>query len=109
MNTHTTASRGFGAYAGRNALGDVKRAAAKAGGTVEEDTGYRDMRVLQVVAPHGYLWVGNDCQCTRVEWATGKAPHAISANEQTFASLAEMLSHGLREMTAEECELYAEE
>ena len=90
-------------------LNDIKRAVAKAGATVEEDCGYRDMRVIQLVAPVGKLWAGTDCQCEPVQWACGSAPHAVQHNEQAFADILDTLSHGLREMTLEEAANYAED
>jgi hypothetical protein len=90
-------------------LNDIKRAVAKVGGTVEEDEGYRDMRVLQLIAPAGKLWAGTDCQCEPVHWACGSAPHAVKYNEKTFADILDTLSHGAREMTPEEAEEHAED
>ena len=90
-------------------LNDIKRAVAKAGATVEEDAGYRDMRVLQLVAPAGKLWAGTDCKCEPVQWACGSAPHAVAHNEATFSDIMDTLSHGLRAMTEEEAREYAED
>lgn len=88
-------------------LTDIKRAVAKVGATVEEDCGYRDMRVFQLVAPDGKLWAGTDCQCEPVQWATGSSHHAIAHNEAAFRDILDTLSHGLRDMTPEEAEEYA--
>jgi len=90
-------------------LNDIKRAVAKAGATVEEDCGYRDMRVIQLVAPVGKLWAGTDCQCEPVQWACGSAPHAVQHNDEAFADILDTLSHGLRAMTEEEAADYAED
>ena len=90
-------------------LNDIKRAAAGSGATVEEDTGYRDMRVFQLVAPAGKVWAGMDCRCKPVEWACGSAPHAVAYNEACFRDILETLSHGLRDMTEEEAHEYAED
>ena len=90
-------------------LNDIKRVVTKAGGTVEEDCGYRDMRVFQLVAPSGKLWAGNDCQCEPVQWATGASTKARQFNESQFADILDTLSHGLREMTFEEAADYSEE
>jgi hypothetical protein len=90
-------------------LNDIKRAVAKVGGTVEEDCGYRDMRVFQLVAPAGKLWAGTDCQCEPIQWACGSAPHAVKYNEAVFADILDTLSHGLRAMTEEEAYEYAED
>ena len=87
---------------------DIRRAVSTVGGTVEEDCGYRDMRVLQLVAPAGKLWTGNDCQCEPVSWATGSSPQARAYNETAFADILDTLSHGVREMTPEEREEHAE-
>jgi hypothetical protein len=84
----------------------VKAAVAKAGGALEEDTGFHDMRVLQAVAPDEKLWCANDCQCIVIHWAEGREPHALKHNEEALRSLAESLSHGLRDMTREEIESY---
>ncbi len=83
-------------------IGHIKRAVAQVGGTVEEDAGYRDMRVLQLVAPAGMLWAGTDCQCEPVSWATGSSALAQAHNEEAFADILDTLSHGVRAMTAEE-------
>ena len=90
-------------------LNDIKRAVAKAGATVEEDAGYRDMRVFQLVAPSGKLWAGNDCQCKPVQWATGASTQARQFNESQFADIFDTLLHGLRDMTEEEAADYSEE
>lgn len=88
-------------------LNDIKRAAAKVGATVEEDTGYRDMRVFQLVAPDGKLWNATDCQCERVHWACGAAPHAITHNESAYRDILGTVSLGLRDMTEAEKLEYA--
>ncbi len=41
----------------------LRRLVTQAGGTLEEDEGYSDSRVLQAVAPTGKLWAGSDLQC----------------------------------------------
>jgi hypothetical protein len=90
-------------------LNEIKRVVSKAGGSVEEDAGFRDMRTLQVVAPAGMLWAGTGCQCRPVQWARGSAPHAVAHNEAAFRDILDTLSHGLRAMTEEEAYEYAED
>lgn len=83
-------------------IADIKRIAASAGGTVEEDHGHRDMRKIQVCSQPGRLWSGNDCIHIPIDWAKGNSPSAIRHNEETFRSLTETLSHGQRDMTEQE-------
>jgi hypothetical protein len=90
-------------------LKDIQRAAREADGHVEEDCGYRDMRLFQLVAPAGKLWAGTGCKCNPVQWACGTTPHAVAHNEAAFSSILETLSHGLREMTPDEADEYAED
>ena len=77
-------------------VAEVRRAIAKAGGTMEEDTGLRDMRTLQACAPDGKLWA-EGLHCIRIDWATGNTPHAAAHRADTFRDLKERLADGLIE------------
>jgi len=87
----------------------LRLAAVKAGGTLEEDEGRRDMRVFQAVAPSGHVWAGNDCVHVRIDWASGSGPRVAEFNASAFDSALQTISHGLRLMTPEETELCADE
>lgn len=63
------------------------------GATVEEDTGYRDMRVFQVEAPEGHVWVG-DVSSIRVEWAKGNTPSARAHNAAELLCVKEAMECG---------------
>jgi hypothetical protein len=90
-------------------ISQLRAAVLKAGGTLEEDTGYRDMRVLQLVAPKGKLWSGADVQSYPVHWAKGNSTHAVEYNERNaFADAMDTINHGLRDMTEDEKPLYDE-
>lgn len=76
---------------------DVRRAIEKAGGTMEEDEGYRDMRTLQAVAPDGKLWACGSLHCLRIEWATGRTAQAQAYNGHEYRDLEERLACGLED------------
>lgn len=76
---------------------DVRRAIEKAGGTMEEDEGYRDMRILQAVAPRGRLWACDSIYALMVPWAVGNSPQAAAHRADTFRDLGERLSFGLED------------
>lgn len=81
---------------------DFAKLVERCGGTLEEDTGYRNMRVYQAVAPDGKLWAGDDVQCLRIE--TCKA-----SSEDDYEWARAILERGLRDITPEEAEFYAED
>jgi len=85
---------------------DIRNAVEKVGATVEEDCGFRDMRVIQLVAPMGKLWAGTDCQSEPIHWACGSSVHAVACNETAFSYILDTLSHGLRDMTIAERDDY---
>ena len=60
---------------------DLERLAKSAGATLEEDEGYRDMRVFQIVAPDGKRWVDGGCMHVRIDWAQGRKPDAVKFND----------------------------
>lgn len=88
-------------------VSDIKRLAAQAGATIEEDEGYRDMRVLQIIAPGGKRWLDGHVKMIRVEWATGKSPSAQQHNAAEWLVIAEAVECGLEDIPAEDAELYA--
>ena len=75
-------------------IADVRRAVEAAGGTLEEDCGIRDMRVLQACAPEGKVW-SEELHCLRIDWAVGNTPHAAAHRADTFRDLKERLAGGL--------------
>lgn len=75
-------------------VAEVRRAIEKAGGTMEEDEGLRDMRTLQACAPDGKVWA-EGVHCMRIDWATGNTPHAAAHRADTLRDLKERLADGL--------------
>lgn len=84
---------------------DLNRLATSVGATIEEDEGYRDMRVFQLVSPKGQRWVEGIVHI-RVEWATGKA--CQSFNESAYADAVARVSGGLEPIPDSELYLYEE-
>jgi hypothetical protein len=87
---------------------DLVRLARLKGGTVEEDTGYRDVRVFQVIAPNGRRWV-DGVQCIQVERATGSTEDVHNFNRASWAQIVNRLTRGHEAIPADELEAYAEE
>ncbi len=85
----------------------LTRLVTQAGGVLEEDEGLSDTRILQACAPDGKLWAGSDLQCLLVYWQRGSSLYAQEVNEDAYRDVAERVSHGLRDMTAEEREEHA--
>lgn len=87
----------------------LKALVTRAGGVLEEDEGFSDTRIFQVVAPTGKLWACDDLHCLVVCWARGNSDQAYRHNEEAYADVSNRLSFGLRDMTEEDSELYAED
>lgn len=81
---------------------DLKQLACVAGATLEEDEGYRSMRVFQIVAPKGYRWISGRVACIRVEWAK-------DSNGLEFMIARQAVDCGLESIPADELYLYAED
>ena len=88
-------------------LSTLRRAVEAAGGTLEEDTGYRDMRCLQLVAPSGQWWAGAGVQCYRLDWARGHSPQAERGNAEALRDGLAICAGGLAPIPASMAELYA--
>lgn len=86
---------------------DLERLAKSAGATLEEDEGYRDMRVFQIVAPDGKRWVDGGCMHVRIDWAQGRKPDAVKFNDAEYLIAKEAVECGLEEIPAEEAYIYA--
>ena len=86
----------------------LELAAAKYGATVEEDPGYRNMRVFQLVAPQGKIWEEGVLHI-RVELQRGNSPVAQTFNAQEITHAIENMSNGARPMTDIEKELCADD
>jgi len=85
----------------------LERLAAKTGATLEEDDGYRDMRVFQLVAPEGKIWIDGGVTSIRVEWAKGSGRHAVEHNEAEYLVVSEAAECGMEPMTEEQLADYA--
>jgi hypothetical protein len=81
---------------------DFAKLVERCGGTLEEDTGFRNNRVFQAVAPDGKLWKGDDVQCLRIETCKESA-------DADFQWARSILEAGLRDITPEEADFYAED
>lgn len=90
-------------------IAQIKALVEKAGGTLEEDAGTHDARILQAVAPEGKVWAGSDVQCMLIQWPVGGLPWTKSGRQEAFDDVAERVSFGLRDMTPEEIEEHAED
>lgn len=86
---------------------NLTRLAQSAGATLEEDTGYRDMRCFQIVAPDGKRWVDGGVTCIRIEWATGSSLSAREHNEAEYLVVKEAVEFGLEDIPEFESYLYA--
>jgi len=84
----------------------LERLAQSAGGTLEEDHGYRDMRVFQIVAPERFLWASGGVTCVRLDWARGSSPESAAFNEAEYLITKEALDCGLEPMTDEQLSHY---
>ena len=76
----------------RPTVRDIKKVAASVGATVEEDTGDRDMRVFQVIAPDCKVFE-EGLHMLRVEW--GRGSDALAFNLDTLADLKDRVKGGL--------------
>lgn len=86
-------------------VSQLRTLVTKAGGTLEEDEGFRDARVFQAVAPKGKLWKCSDLSCLVIIWKRG----IYQDNEDVFSDVRQRVSFGLRDMTQDEMEIYAED
>lgn len=87
-------------------IANLRRLCERNGGLLEEDEGYRDMRVLQVVAPDGQVWE-EGVKHLKVEWQRGNSDAAQKHNHAQMESVEQRLNH--RDMTPEEADMCAED
>lgn len=88
---------------------DYFKLAKSVDATLEEDSGYRDIQVFQMVAPKGKLWISEDSPNLRFEIATGNTDSAKKFNQVEFDCVCGNVSVGFREMSEEEKDLFAED
>lgn len=86
---------------------DLEKLAKRAGATLEEDEGYRDMHTFQIVAPDGKWWAASFTIHLRVEWARGTSRSAVAFNEDAYNDAASRVAHGLEDIPETELYLYA--
>ena len=90
-------------------LQTLRKLAQSVGATFEEDTGYRDMRRFQLVAPDGKRWAGTGCVCHPLEWATRHSDLcAETFNAETIKDAEETVKFGLEDIPEEDKYLYDE-
>jgi hypothetical protein len=85
---------------------DINRLALKWCAALEEDEGYRGMRVFQFVAPHGRRWNCDDILSLRLEWATGATPQAVKFNQAAYIGIESRLRCGTAPIPNDEAYLY---
>jgi hypothetical protein len=88
---------------------ELEKLAAKVGATVEEDTGSRDTRTLQICAPAGMVWESQAGMHIPVIAARGTTAEANDYNVRELDNASDIISCGVRPMTPEEKELCAED
>lgn len=88
---------------------DLQRKARTHGATVEEDCGYRNMRVFQVVAPTGQRWSANDSIHIRVEISRGTNFRSWKFNQRAWADFTSRIEFGLEPIPESEAYLYTED
>jgi hypothetical protein len=88
---------------------DLRKRVSLAGGTLEEDPGYRTMRVFQAVAPDGKRWRANGCVHYRVEFDTQRGAQPAGYNQSEWQRVCEAMTMGLEDIPAEEADQYAED
>ncbi len=86
---------------------DLEKLAGSVGATLEEDTGYRDMRTFQICAPDGQRWKCNDTLHILVQWAKGSTKQVIAYNEDEYGDAECRVKCGLEAIPAEEMDLYS--
>jgi hypothetical protein len=70
---------------------DLKRAAAKHGGTVEDESGQR-WKVYQCVSPEHRRWIEGGVHAIRVEWEP--AQRDATWKDEVIADAIERMNHG---------------
>ncbi len=88
---------------------DLERLAELVGATLEEDSGWRDMRVFQIIAPKGQRWISDSVVSIKIEWAKGHSESDRKYNESEFALASERVACGFKPIPAEDLYLYAED
>lgn len=86
----------------------LRRLIEKAGGKMEDDGEGSAVHIFQAVAPENKLWKCDDIHCLRIDWGI-PATQCQQWNEGVYNDIAERVALGLRDMTEEEKQLYAEE
>lgn len=83
---------------------ELQALARRTGGRLEEDEGYREMRVFQLVAPAGKLWT-EGVRAIRLEMSTARTPQALAYNRALLREAGQRAV--LRDMLPDELDLYA--
>jgi hypothetical protein len=87
----------------------LARAAAKVGATVEEDTGYRSMRVFQVCAPDGKVWEDGPCVHLRCDIESERSAQGLAYNDGEAKVARKRIASGLRAIRPDEVEFQERE